>query len=79
MKTLTLKNLPDDVLAHLRAKAKQNQRSLNNEAIIALKLHALRPERNVAEFLEEARKLRAHAKGSLTIEEIDEARKQGRA
>jgi plasmid stability protein len=39
---LTLKNLPEDMLAELRATAERNQRSLNQQALVLLKrgLHA---------------------------------------
>ena len=34
--TLTLKNIPDEVYALLRAQATSNRRSLNSEAIVCL-------------------------------------------
>jgi plasmid stability protein len=30
MATLTLRNVPDELVAHLKARARRNQRSLNN-------------------------------------------------
>ena len=38
MATLTLRNVPDDLVARLKARAKQHRRSLNNETIAALEL-----------------------------------------
>ncbi|MEB3301757.1 MAG: hypothetical protein VKN56_07275 [Cyanobacteriota bacterium] len=38
MATLTLRNVPDDLVARLKARAKRHQRSLNNETIAALEL-----------------------------------------
>ncbi|MEB3155963.1 MAG: hypothetical protein VKO26_00820 [Cyanobacteriota bacterium] len=38
MATLTLRNVPDDLVARLNARAKQHRRSLNNETIAALEL-----------------------------------------
>jgi len=38
MATLTLRNLPDELVARLKARAKRHRRSLNNETIAALEL-----------------------------------------
>ena len=38
MATLTLRNVPDELVARLKARAKQHRRSLNNETIAALEL-----------------------------------------
>jgi plasmid stability protein len=38
MATLTLPNVPDDLVARLKARAKRHRRSLNNETIAALEL-----------------------------------------
>ena len=38
MATLTLRNVPDDLVARLKARAKRHRRSLNNEPIAALEL-----------------------------------------
>jgi hypothetical protein len=38
MATLTLRNVPDDLVARLKARAKRHRRSLNNETIAALEL-----------------------------------------
>ena len=38
MATLTLRNVPDDLVARLKARAKRHRRSLNNESIAALEL-----------------------------------------
>jgi antitoxin FitA len=79
MATLTLKNIPDSIYELLKEKAKTNRRSINNEVILLLQKYVAPPDDDVATFLEEARKLRARAKGMLTIEEIDEAKKMGRS
>ncbi|KEF42168.1 MAG: hypothetical protein ER33_07345 [Cyanobium sp. CACIAM 14] len=38
MATLTLRNVPDDLVARLKARAKRHRRSLNNETIAALEM-----------------------------------------
>ena len=38
MATLTLRNVPDDLVTRLKARAKRHRRSLNNETIAALEL-----------------------------------------
>jgi len=38
MATLTLRNVPDELLVRLKARAKRHRRSLNNETIAALEL-----------------------------------------
>ena len=38
MATLTLRNVPDDLVARLKDRAKRHRRSLNNETIAALEL-----------------------------------------
>jgi plasmid stability protein len=38
MATLTVRNVPDDLVARLKARAKRHRRSLNNETIAALEL-----------------------------------------
>ncbi len=38
MATLTLRNVPDELVARLKARAKRHRRSLNNETIASLEL-----------------------------------------
>lgn len=47
MSSLTLKDLPDDLLQRLRERARQQRRSLNREAIMLLE-QALAPEAGAA-------------------------------
>lgn len=44
MATLTIKNLPDEIYAALTTKARQNRRSINNEAIISVERGLDRPD-----------------------------------
>jgi len=58
-RSITLKNLPDDLYERLRASAQLHRRSLNSEVIICLErvLHPPRP--SPQERLEQLRQLKA--------------------
>jgi antitoxin FitA len=43
MPTLTLKNIPDDLHARLKASAERNRRSLNSEILVRLEQDLSRP------------------------------------
>jgi plasmid stability protein len=57
--TLTLKNIPDEVYALLRAQANSNRRSLNSEAIVCLESVLRIGTPNIEERLTQIRALRA--------------------
>jgi plasmid stability protein len=64
MPTITLKNVPAKLHARLKAQAKANKRSLNQEAIVCIEF-AIRSERPDPEcFLAEACELRERIAGS---------------
>jgi hypothetical protein len=78
-KTITLKNLPDDLHARLRAAAKQHRRSLNSEVIVCLEAGLATASISTDERLLAIRALR----GTLpitTVEaaEIDAMKREGR-
>ena len=78
--TLTLKNIPDEVYALLRAQATSNRRSLNNEAIVCLEtvLRAATP--NTQGRLTQLRALRASlGTTKFSPADIDKFKRQGRA
>ncbi|TVR47799.1 MAG: hypothetical protein EA425_15280 [Puniceicoccaceae bacterium] len=84
MKTMTIRDLPEDLHARLKERAKRNRRSLNQQVIADLSQigfeespgeRAARVEREVRE----SEALRARVKGFLTAEEIDTAKRQGLA
>ena len=81
MATLTLKNVPDDLYAQLKARAAEHRRSLNREAILclegALSDHARRPTASTLTSLRRSR-LRL-GKVFLTDRELGRARAAGRA
>lgn len=77
--TLTLKNIPDEVYARLRAQASLNRRSLNNEAILCLEtILNLRPA-DPRERLARLRNMRAAlGDARFGMDDIDTFKRQGR-
>ncbi len=79
MATLTIKNVPDDVYERLKQQAKENRRSINNEAIVILENILPPQQRDVKKILEEARKIRElTAHYVLTEEEVNKWKNEGR-
>ena len=77
--TLTLKNIPDDVYARLRAQAKLHRRSLNSEAIVCLETMLSVSGGATAERLARVRELRAALGGAtFAASDIDALKRQGR-
>lgn len=84
MATLTIRNLPEQLHDTLKLRAKRNHRSVNQQVIAELSLAITQEtlaERNarVEREILEIDALRARAKGFLTAEQIDEAKREGRA
>ena len=88
MANLTIRNLPNEVHARLKAQARRNRRSLNQEVIA--ELSAIGTPKSEAERLAEARErmrqalegideFRKGMKRFMTPEEIDQAIEEGRA
>ena len=83
MATLTIRNIPEELHATLKVRAKQNHRSLNQQVVAELsRLAAVETEEDcrlrVEKEIREANALRARAKGFFTAAEIDQAREEGR-
>lgn len=83
MATLTIRNLPDDLHERLRAQAKRNRRSLNQEVIAELAQKS--GESDAAAKKERARlmiamaaELRSQLQRTLSMEEIRAAIDEGR-
>ena len=79
MGTITVKNIPDDLYAQLKARAQAHRRSINSELIYCLET-VLRPRRISAEerlrgFREVRPKIDAQA---VSDEEIQQAINEGR-
>jgi plasmid stability protein len=75
MATLTLRNVPDDLVARLKERAKRHRRSLNNETIAALELAdaAVVPaavEQEVA--LARIREIQARCPGAARAAQLDQ-------
>jgi antitoxin FitA len=78
MTTITLKNVPRPLYERLKAAAKRNRRSLNQEAIVSLE-RALGPQPvDVDELLTVVRAQRSRLSSYLTDEDIRTARDEGR-
>jgi plasmid stability protein len=80
MRTLTLKNVPDELYEELKCRAAAHRRSLNQEAIVSLS-NALE-RRDPAVLLAQADALRERlaARGaSATAEEVDRWIEEGRS
>jgi len=79
MPNLTLKNIPDDLYARLKAAAQAHHRSLNSEILYCVE-RALTPRKiHIPEHLAIARKLRLKTAAShLTDEVLDAAKTEGR-
>ncbi len=80
MAVLTLKNVPDELVERLKQQAKQNRRSLNQEALLRLE-RSLAGRRRSAE--ETVASLRRFHKGladlpPLTDKFLDRAKREGR-
>jgi len=80
MPILTIRNVPNEVYARLRAEAEAKHRSINGEAIECLKFAlATRAERDPAALVERARAIHERTRGGyLTSAEIKRAKARGR-
>ncbi len=78
MPTLTLKNIPDDLHARLKASAERNRRSLNSEILIRLEQDSSRP---VLDPVVHAETLRAFAARLPRVahQRVTRFKRQGRA
>ena len=80
MASLTIKGMPDDLLARLRRDAEAHRRSLNQEVLALLEGHARREPFVLADFMDRVRQRRERLKGaSITNSEITAAKNEGRA
>jgi plasmid stability protein len=79
-RSLTLKNLPDDLYGRLKQAARQHRRSLNNEAIVCLEAALPAQAMTGAERLEQIRALRRSlpAEATFTPDQIDAFKREGR-
>ncbi len=79
MATLTIKDLPGNVHAILKARAQMNRRSLNSEVIVCLEQAVKSEPIDVERFLARIAERNAKLKGLyLTNEDINAAKREGR-
>ncbi len=78
MKTITLKNFPEELLKKLKELAKYNNRSLNSEIIHILKVMYGSSQLSKEEIMEKARKIRDSIQLRLSDSEIRGAKNEGR-
>ena len=74
--TLHIRNVPDDVVENLKARALREGRSLNAEVVLALTAAA--PRRTLDEIIEDVRKLAATVPNPPSVDEIVEGIHQAR-
>ncbi|MEX1160761.1 MAG: Arc family DNA-binding protein [Balneolaceae bacterium] len=75
---ITIRNIPDEVYAKIKKKADLHHRSINSEVIVYLKKLVQSNRRDPDQIITRAKKLKQKAKGTLSIEEIQQAIDQGR-
>ncbi len=78
--TLTLKNVPDDVVERLKLAAQANRRSMNSQAIVCLEAALMPVKMAPSDRLARARELRASlSRAKFAAPEIDKLKRAGRA
>lgn len=75
---ITIRDIPDDVYAKLKKQADLHHRSINSEVIFYLKKIVQSKRRDPDQVISRAKKLKQKAKGTLSIDEIQQAIDQGR-
>jgi len=79
MSTITLKNVPDELHASLKERAKAHQRSLNREVISTLMEVVDKHSDSGSGVQEDARAVREPLSVYVTQQDIDSFRNSGRA
>ena len=80
MATVTLKNVPEELVRMLKGQAKQNRRSLNQEALARLESSLATPRRGGGETVKALRRLHRRLTGlpPLTDAFLNRAKNEGR-
>lgn len=80
MATMTLKNVPEDLVRLLKGEAKQNRRSLNQEALARLESSLAAPRRSGGETVRALRRIQKRLAGlpPLTDAFLNRAKNDGR-
>jgi antitoxin FitA len=79
MKTLTIKNIPDEVYARIGKAAQANRRSLNRQAILWLEQAADEaPGMHLEEELADLEEFRSRLRFTASASELSQAKREGR-
>jgi hypothetical protein len=80
MATVTLKNVPVELVTRLKREARQNRRSLNQEALVRLEASLTLPRRSGTEAVKALRRLHRRMTGltPLTDAFLERAKNEGR-
>ena len=80
MATMTLKNVPEGLVRSLKTEARQNRRSLNQEALARLESSLAAPRRSGGETVKVLRRFQKRMAGLplLTDAFLNRAKKEGR-
>ena len=78
MPSITVKNIPEEIYDRVREQAKAHHRSINSEIIACLEQTVKSQQVSTDDILQEARRLRKKAKGSLSSQEVESAINEGR-
>ena len=78
MPSIIVKNIPEEIYDRVREQANAHHRSINSEIIACLEKTVKSKTVSTEDILEEARRMRKKAKGSLSSEEIEGAINEGR-
>jgi plasmid stability protein len=76
--TITIRDIPDDVYAKTKKQAELHHRSINSEVIVCLKKLVQSNRREPDQVTNRARKIKEKAKGTLSMDDIQQAIDQGR-
>lgn len=75
---ITIRDIPDDVYEKLKRQAELHHRSINSEVVVCLKKIVQSHRRDPNQIIARAKKLKQNTKGSLSVDQIQEAIDQGR-
>lgn len=81
MNVMTIRNVPDRLREKLKAEAKRNRRSVNQEVLVWLEAAERMGEELPADVEADLREIRELRRGirPMSVGEIDAAKKEGRA
>lgn len=76
--TITIRDIPDDVYAKIKEQARLHHRSINSEVIVCLQKLVQSNRRDSDQIITRAKMLKKKSKGTLSMDEIQQAIHQGR-